>query len=79
MEPLEITFKIEAPHTEYQSDINTLILRIDKLRNFYNNLFNENKTISNINVETHNKNIECIEEILQHMKFKTIDMSEKIN
>ena len=25
MEPLEITFKIEAPHTDYQSDINTLI------------------------------------------------------
>lgn len=73
MEALEITFKIEAPHTEYQSDINTLILRIDKLRNFYNNLFIEDKTISNINVETHNENIKCIEEILQHMKFRTIN------
>lgn len=73
MEPLEITFKIEAPQTEYQSDINTLILRIDKLRQFYNNIFLENKTVSNINVEQHNKNIECIEEILQHMKFKTIE------
>ena len=72
MEALEITFKIDAPQTDYQSDINTLILRIDKLRHFYNNIFFE-KTISNINVEEHNKNIECIEEILQHMKFRTID------
>lgn len=72
MESLEITFKIEAPHTEYQSDLNTLILRIDKLRQFYNNIFYE-KSQSNINVEVHNKNIECIEEILQHMKFKTFD------
>lgn len=41
MEELEIKFKIEAPQTEYQSDINTLILRIDKLRQFYNNIFFE--------------------------------------
>jgi hypothetical protein len=72
MEPLEITFKIEAPQTLYQSDINTLILRIDKLRQFYNNIFFD-RPQSNIDVEEHNKNIECIEEILQHMKFKTID------
>ena len=72
MEPLEITFKIEAPHTIYQSDLNTIILCIDKLRYFYNNIYNE-ETMSNINVEVHNKNIECIEEILQHMKFKTIE------
>ena len=39
MEPLEITFKIEAPHTIYQSDLNTLILCIDKLRYFYNNIY----------------------------------------
>lgn len=73
MEPLKITFKINAPQTDYQSDINTLILRIDKLRNFYKNIFFENKTISNIDVEEHNANIKCIEEILEHMKFKTID------
>lgn len=72
MESLEITFKIDAPHTEYQSDLNTLILRIDKLRQFYNNIFYE-KPQSNIDVEVHNKNIECIEEILQHMKFRTIN------
>ena len=77
MEPLEITFKIEAPHTDYQSDINTLILRIDKLRHFYRNIFFENKTISNIDIEEHNTNIKCIEEILQHMKFKKLDMSDK--
>lgn len=72
MEALEITFKIEAPQTLYQSDINTLLLRIDKLRYFYNNIYNE-EPISNMNVEEHNTNIKCIEEILQHMKFKTID------
>lgn len=77
MEELEITFKIETPHTDLQSDINTLILRIDKLRHFYNNIILE-KPISDINVESHNKNIECIEEILERMKFKTIDMN-KIN
>ena len=77
MESLEITFKIEAPHTDYQSDINTLILRIDKLRHFYENIFFENKTISNIDIEEHNTNIKCIEEILQHMKFKKLDMSDK--
>ena len=38
MEPLEITFKIETPHTDYQSDMNTLVLRIDKLRHFYENI-----------------------------------------
>lgn len=73
MEALEITFKIDAPHTDYQSDLNTLILRIDKLRQFYNNIFSD-KQQSNIDVEEHNANIKCIEEILQHMKFKTIDM-----
>lgn len=73
MEALEITFKIDAPHTDYQSDLNTLILRIDKLRQFYNNIFSD-KPQSNIDVEEHNTNIKCIEEILQHMKFKTIDM-----
>lgn len=31
-EPLEIRFIIDAPHTEYQSDFNTLILRIEKLK-----------------------------------------------
>lgn len=72
MEALEITFKIDAPQTDYQSDINTLILRIDKLRHFYNNLY-FGKSQSNIDVESHNKNIECIEEILQHMKFKAIE------
>lgn len=72
MEELEITFKIETPHTDLQSDINTLILRIDKLRHFYNNIILE-KPISDINVESHNKNIECIEEILERMKFKTIE------
>ena len=70
MEPLEITFKIEAPHTDYQSDINTLILRIDKLRHFYRNIFFENKTTTNIDIEQHNANIKCIEEILKNMKFK---------
>lgn len=73
MEALEITFKIDAPQTDYQSDINTLILRMDKLRNFYKNIFFENKTILNIDIEEHNANIKCIEEILEHMKFKTID------
>lgn len=72
MEPLEITFKIETPKNDYQSDMNTLILRIDKLRHFYNNLYND-KTLSNIEVNVHNGNIKCIEEILQHMKFKTIE------
>ena len=72
MKELEITFKIEAPHTEYQNDINTLILRINKLRQFYNNIFFE-RPQSNIDVEEHNVNIKCIEEILQHMKFKTIE------
>ncbi len=71
MEPLEITFKIETPHTDYQSDMNTLVLRIDKLRHFYENIYND-KTLSNIEVDVHNENIKCIEEILQHMKFKTI-------
>lgn len=72
MEALEITFKIEVPHTDYQSDINTLILRIDKLRHFYKNIFFEDEPITNINIEEHNTNIKCIEEILQHMKFKEI-------
>ena len=34
-EPIEIRFVLDAPHTDYQSDINTLILRIDKLVKFY--------------------------------------------
>ena len=72
MEELEITFKIKAPHTDYQSDMNTLILRIDKLRQFYNNIFFD-RPQSNIDVEEHNANIKYIEEILQHMKFKTIE------
>lgn len=72
MEPLEIIFKIENPHTEYQSDMNTLILRIDKLRHFYNKIYND-KALSNIDIDEHNENIKCIEEILQHMKFKTIE------
>lgn len=71
MEPLEITFKIEPPHTDYQSDLNTLILRIDKLRHFYNNIFND-KPLLNFEIDELNENIKCVEEILQHMKFKVM-------
>lgn len=72
-EPLEIRFIIQAPHTEYQSDFNTLILRMEKLRKFYDNVFNEISQ-SNIDVDVHNKNVECMQEILEKMKFKTIDI-----
>lgn len=70
-EPLEIRFIIDAPHTDYQSDFNTLILRIEKLRKFYDNVDND-VSQSNIDVDCHNRNIECIQEILEKMKFKTI-------
>ena len=54
MGPLEITFKIDVPNTDYQSDINTLILRIDKLRHFYENIYND-KTLSNIEIDIHER------------------------
>lgn len=69
--PLEIRFIIDAPHTDYQSDFNTLILRIEKLRKFCDNVDND-VSQSNIDVDCHNRNIECIQEILEKMKFKTI-------
>ena len=72
-EPLEIKFIIDAPHTDYQSDFNTLILRMEKLRKFYDNVYNDIAQ-SNINIDTHNRNIECMQEILEKMKFKTIEM-----
>ena len=70
-EPIEIRFVLEPPHTDYQSDINTLILRIDKLVKFYNNIYNDIAQ-SNIEVNENNKNVECIQEILEHFKFKEI-------
>lgn len=66
-EPIEIRFVLDAPHTDYQSDINTLILRIDKLVKFYNNVYND---IAQSNIDVHNRNVECIQEILEHFKFK---------
>lgn len=69
IEPIEIRFVIDSPHTEYQSDINTLILRIDRLVRFYNNM-NNDITQSHIDVDINNRNIECIQEILEHFKFK---------
>lgn len=72
-ECLEITFKVDAPHTDYQSDFNTLILRMEKLRKFYDKVYNEISQ-SNIDVDVHNKNVECMQEILEKMKFKTINM-----
>lgn len=70
-EPLEIRFIVDAPHTDYQSDFNTLILRMEKLRKFYNNVYND-IVQSNNDVDTHNRNIECMQEILEKMKFKEI-------
>lgn len=70
-ESLEIRFIVNAPHTEYQSDFNTLILRMDKLRKFCDNFYND-VAPSNIDVDIHNRNIECIQEILDKMKFKLI-------
>lgn len=72
-ECLEITFKVDAPYTDYQSDFNTLILRMEKLRKFYDKVYNEISQ-SNIDVDVHNKNVECMQEILEKMKFKTINM-----
>lgn len=69
-EPIEIKFVLDAPHTDYQSDINTLILRIDKLVKFYDNISNEIPQ-SNIDVDVNNRNVECIQEILEHFKFKS--------
>ena len=66
-EPIEIRFVLDAPHTNYQRDINTLILRIDKLVKFYDNISNEIPQ-SNIDVDINNKNVECIQEILEHFK-----------
>lgn len=67
--PIEIRFVLDAPHTDYQSDINTLILRIGKLVNFYNKI-SKDIPQSNIDVVVNNKNVECIQEILEHFKFK---------
>lgn len=72
-ESLEIRFTVDAPHTEYQSDFNTLILRMQKLRIFYDNVYNDIPQ-SNIDVDVHNKNVECMQEILEKMKFKTVNM-----
>lgn len=72
-EALEIRFIIDAPHTEYQSDFNTLILRMERLRKFYDNIHND-KSSSIIDVDTHNRNVECMQEILEKMKFKTINI-----
>lgn len=72
-ERLEITFIIDVPHTDFQSDFNTLILRMDKLRKFYDNVYNEISQ-SNIDVDTHNRNVECMQELLEKMKFKTINI-----
>jgi len=68
-EPIEIRFVLNAPHTEYQSDINTLILRIDKLVKFYDNIYNDISQ-SNIDIKINNTNVECIQEILEHFKFR---------
>ena len=70
-EPLEIRFIIDAPHTDYQSDFNTLILRMDKLRKFYDEVDND-VSLSNIDVDVHNANVECMQEILEKMKFKEV-------
>lgn len=72
-QPLEIRFIVDAPHTDYQSDFNTLILRMEKLRNFYDNVYND-VSQSIIDVDVHNKNVECMQEILEKMKFKQVDM-----
>ena len=70
-EPIEIRFVLEAPHADYQSDINTLILRIDKLVKFYNNIYND-VSQSNIDIDIHNKNVECMQGILEHFKFNEV-------
>lgn len=70
-ECLEITFKVKVPNTEYQSDFNTLILRMERLRKFYDNIYND-KSPSDIEFDFHNRNVECMQEILEKMKFKTI-------
>ena len=72
-EPLEIRFIIDAPYTDYQSEFNTLILRLEKLRKFYDNVYND-VSQSNIDIDTHNRNVECMQEILEKMKFKTINI-----
>lgn len=72
-EPLKISFIVDVPHTDYQSDFNTLILRMEKLRNFYDNVYND-VSQSNIDVDCHNRNIECMQEILEKMKFKTVNL-----
>ena len=72
-ELLEIRFIIYAPHTVYQSDFNTLILRMEKLRKFYDNVYN-GVSQSNFDVACHNRNIECMQEILKRMKFETVKL-----
>ena len=67
-EPIEIRFVLDAPQTEYESELNTLILRIDKLVRLNNEIFEG--TLSNIDINENNKNVECIQEILEHFKFK---------
>lgn len=71
-ECLEITFKVDIPNTEYQSDFNTLILRMERLRKFYARIYNDISP-SDIDVDIHNRNIECMQEILEKMKFKIIN------
>lgn len=72
-ECLKIIFNVDVPNTEYQSDFNTLILRMERLRKFYDNIYKDISP-SDIEIDFHNRNVECIQEILEKMKFKTINM-----
>lgn len=46
---------------------------MEKLRKFYDNVYND-VSQSKIDVDCHNRNIECMQEILEKMKFKTVNL-----
>jgi len=62
---LFLQFKIDVPQEIDDSDFNSLILRIDKLR------YTRKNTITMIEVQQHNRNIEEAQRLLENFKIKT--------
>jgi len=68
---IRIMFDIDVPKNTIDSDFNSLILRLNKLRDFIST--NEVDTIS---IEENNRNIQEMQNTLEHFRIKEINRYE---
>ena len=66
---VEITFSIRATDKVDKCEFNSLVLRMEALRNF---IENEGK-ITDLDIKVHNTNVMRMQEILEHFKIHLIE------